>query len=233
MEFKDKAIAQNVQTQAREQQNQQNQQPAWDIPPTLSWGAGVSLSGAAAYFLAYKIYDRFIKPRQYAWFAKIRRPYEDMEVIANGLQVIRGETGADRAVLMEVDSKRGTMISLAQEVIHAGVTKIIFSARDNQADCVKKILQRFNDDSFINRETEKIADADQYQGFLNNYGVAYVIYYKVGERDSTAWILALHFSCRAHVDYMSAIDLKQRIKQVCSSMFYLLLQRSPIEGLIN
>ena len=231
MEFKDRAIAQNVQTQAREQQNQQ--QPAWEIPPTLSWGAGVSLSGAAAYFLAYKIYDRYIKPRQYSWFAKIRRPYEDMEAIANGLQVIRGETGADRAVLMEVDSKHGTMIALAQEVTHAGVTKIIFSARDNQADCVKKILQRFNDDAFINRETEKIADADQYQGFLNNYGVAYVIYYKVGERDSTAWILALHFSCRAHVDYMSAIDLKQRIKQVCSSMFYLLLQRSPIEGLIN
>ena len=230
MEFKDKAIAQNVQTQAREQQNQQ---PAWDIPPTLSWGAGVSLSGAAAYFLAYKIYDRFIKPRQYAWFAKIRRPYEDMEAIANGLQTIRGETGAERAVLMEVDSKRGTMISLAQEVLHAGVAKIIFSARDNQANCVKKILQRFNDDLFISRKTENITDAEQYQAFLNNYGVAYVIYYKVGERDSTAWILALHFSYMAHVDYIAALDLRQQIKQVCSSMFYLLLQQSPIEGLIN
>jgi hypothetical protein len=231
VDFKDRAIAQNVQIQAREQQNQQ--QPVWEVPPTLSWGAGISLSGAAAYFLAYKIYDRFIKPRQYAWFAKMRRPYEDMEAIANGLQTIRGETGAERAVLMEVDSKRGTMISLAQEVLHAGVAKIIFSARDNQADCVKKILQRFNDDLFINRETENITDAEQYQGFLNNYGVAYVIYYKVGERDSTAWILALHFSYIAHVDYMAALDLRQRIKQVCSSMLYLLLQRSPVEGLIK
>lgn len=231
MDFKNKAIAQNVQTQAREQQNQQ--QPAWEILPPLSWGAVLSILGTSSLFLGWKIYDRYIKPRQYSWFAKMRRPYEDMESIANGLQTIRGETGADRAVLMEVDSKRGTMISLAQEVFHAGVAKIIFSARDNQADCVRKILQRFNEDSFIGRETENIADAEQYQAFLNNYGVAYVIYYKVGERDSTAWILALHFSYMAHVDYIAALDLRQRIKQVCSSMLYLLLQRSPVEGLIK
>jgi hypothetical protein len=230
VDFKDKAIAQNVQTQAREQQNQQ---PAWDIPPTLSWGATLSVLSTSSFFLAWKVYDRYIKPRQYSWFAKLRRPYEDMEAIADGVQAIRGETGADRAVLIEVDSKRGTMISLAQEVIHAGIAKIIFSPRDNQSDCVKKILQRFNDDAFINRETENISDADQYQGFLNNYGVAYVIYYKIGERDSTAWILALHFSYMAHVDYLAAIDLRQRIRQVCSSMFYLLLQRSPVEGLIQ
>jgi hypothetical protein len=219
-------------TQARTEQPQQ-QQPQWDIPTPLTWGAAVSLAGTFGAFLAWMLYDRVIKPRQYAWFAKMRRPYESLEAIANGLQAIRGETGADRAVLMEVDSKRGTMIALAQEVVHAGVSRIIFSARDNQADCVKKILQRFNDDAFVNRETEQILDADQYQGFLNNYGVAYVIYYKVGERDSTAWILALHFSYIAHVDYMSAIGLRQRIKQVCSSMLYLLLQRSPVEGLIK
>jgi hypothetical protein len=230
VDFRDKAIAQTSQTQAREQQNQQ---PSWDVPPTLSWGATLSILGSASIFIGWKTYDRLIKPRQYSWFAKMRRPYEDMEAIANGLQAIRGETGADRAVLMEVDSKRGTMIALAQEVIHAGIAKIVFSSRDNQADCVKKILQRFNDDVFINRETEKISDADQYQGFLNNYGVAYVIYYKVGERDSTAWILAMHFSYMAHVDYMAAIELRQRIRQVSSSMFYLLLQRSPVEGLIK
>jgi hypothetical protein len=227
-----KIIAQNVQTQPRIEQQPQPQ-PQWDVPQSLSWGTALSLAGTFGGILAWLVYDRLIKPRQYAWLSKMRRPYEDIESIADGLQAIRGETGADRAVLMEVDSKRGTMVSLVQEVIHAGVAKISFSARDNQADCVKKILQRFNDDAFISRETDKIADADQYQGFLNNYGVAYVIYYKVGERDSTAWILALHFSYLAHVDYMSAIDLKPRIKQVCSSMFYLLLQRSPVDGLIK
>lgn len=226
-------IAQSAQTVQTQPKIEHQQQPQWDIPPTLSWGATVSVLGSMSFFIGWKVYDRLIKPRQYSWFAKLKRPYEDMEAIANGLQTIRGETGADRAVLMEVDSKRGTMIALAQEVIHAGIAKIIFSPRDNQGDCVRKILQRFNDDSFICRETEQILDANQYQGFLNNYGVAYVIYYKLGEKESTAWILALHFSYMAHVDYLSAKDLRQRIKQVCSSMFYLLLQQSPVEGLIK
>lgn len=219
-----------TQTQAREQQPQL---PHTTAPQNVPWATILPVLGTSSLILIWKIYDLYIKPRQYSWFAKLKRPYESIEAIANGLQAIRGETGADRAVLMEVDSKRGTMISLAQEVIHAGVAKIVFSARDNQADCVKRILARFNDDAFINRETEQIADAQQYQGFLNNYGVAYVIYYKIGERDSTAWILALHFSYMAHVDYISAINLQQRIRQVCSSMFYLLLQRSPVEGLIK
>ena len=231
MDFKNQAIAQNSQTQQRIEQ-QQNQ-PAWDVPQTLSWSAALSFLCTSGLFLGWKIYDRHIKPRQYGWYSKLRRSQEDVEAIANGLQAIRGETGADRAVLMEVDSKRGTMISLSQEVMHSGIAKIVFSARDNQADCVKKILQRFNDDSFINRETEQIVDAHQYQGFLNNYGVAYVIYYKIGEKDSAAWILALHFSYYAHMDYLSAIDLKSRIKQICSAMYYCLLQRSPVEGLIK
>lgn len=225
------AIVQTVQPQPRI--DQPHPQPAWDIPQSLSWGAAFSLAGTFSLFVAWKVYDLYIKPRQYGWFAQLKRPMEDMEAIGNLLQTIRGETGVDRAVLMEVDSKRGTMIALAQEVVHSGIAKIVFSPKDNQADCVRKILQRFNDDSFISRETEQISDANQYQGFLNNYGIAYVIYYKIGEKDSTAWILALHFSYMAHVDYLSAIDLKTRIKQVCSSMYYLLLQRSPVEGLIK
>jgi hypothetical protein len=233
IEFKDfpfdSAIAQT--TQPRIEQLQPP--PAWDIPSSVSWGTIFTVLCSSAGLLAWKIYDLHVKPRQYVWLTRLKRPQENLEAISNGLQTVRGETGADRAVLMEVDSKRGTMLAVAQEVIHNGIAKITFSAKDNQADCVKKILQRFNDDSFINRETEQISDANQYQGFLNNYGVAYVIYYKIGEQNSTAWILALHFNYTAHVDYLSAIDLRQRIKQVCSTMYYLLLQRSPVEGLIK
>lgn len=205
----------------------------WEIPQALTWGGALSFLGAASVFLIWKTYDSYIKPRQYSWFAKMRRSQESMEAITNGLQTIRGETGAERAVVMEVDSGRGTMIAIAQEVDHAGTAKIIFSAQDNHADCVKKILQRFNDDAFAIRETDKIADASQYRGFLNYYGIGYVIYYKIGEKDSTAWILALHFSALAHVDYMTAIDLRYRIEQVGSAMLFLLLQRSPVDGLIK
>lgn len=231
MDFKDKAIAQTAQqTQAREQQNPQL---TWEIPPALSWGAAFSLAGTFGTFLVWFTYDRYIKPRQYAWFSKMRRPYEDVETISNLLQTIRGETGAERALLMEVDSKRGTMVPIAQEVLNAGIGKISFSAQDNQADCVRKILQRFNDDPFITRETDLITDAPQYQGFLNNYNTSYVIYYKLGERESTAWILALHFFYKSHVDFIAAVNLRESIIRDCSAMLYRLLQRSPVEGLIK
>lgn len=230
MKSRSSAIAQT--TQAREQQPVQ-QQPSWGIPSTWSWGTIAPIVGSLGALGAWLIYDRGIKPRLYSWISRLKRPYADIEEIANGLQTIRGETGAERAIVMEVDCKRGTMIALAQEVDDAGTSKIVFSDRDNQADCVKKILQRFNDDSFVVRETDKITGAEQYQGFLSYYGIGYAIYYKVGENGSTAWILALHFSNLAHVDYLTAVDLRYRIEQVGSSMFYLLLQRSPVEGLIK
>ena len=219
-------------TQAREQQPVQ-QTPQWDIPAPLSFGAAVSLAGTFGAVLAYYVYDRHIKPRQYAWLTRIKRPYQDMEAIANQLQTIRGETGADRAVLMELDSKRGTMIGIAQETANRGIAKIEFSARDNQGDCVKKILQRFNENPFVSRETEKITNAPEYQGFLNDYNTSYVIYYKIGEKESTSWVLALHFPEFAYANYETSLSLKSRIEQICSVIFYRVLQRSPVEGLIK
>lgn len=202
----------------------------WEIPPSV--GVGVTSSTVIA-FIAWLAYDRIIKPKAFGWYSKLRRPYENMEVIANLLQTSRDGTGADRAVLMELDIKRGTMISLSQDVIHAGIAKIIFSVNDNQANCVKTILQRFNNESFVYRETERISDAHEYQGFLNNYGIAYVIYYKIGEINSTAWILSLHFSRQSHANYVAAINLKQQIKNTCSSIFYLLRERSPVDRLMK
>ncbi len=220
-------IAQNKQIT---EQNPNQQQ--WEIPPNLSWGAGVTGSTVLV-FLAWLACDRLIKPRVYGWYSRLKRPYADLETISNILQTIRGETGAERALLMEMNSKRGTMIPLAQEVLNDGIGKIVFSPQDNQADCVRKILQRFNDDCFITRETDQISDAPQYQGFLNNYNTSYVIYYKLGEKDSTAWILALHFFYKSHVDYIAAVDLRESIIRNCSAMLYRLLQRSPVEGLIK
>lgn len=207
--------------------------PHWDIPPAISVGAAISVSSSIGFFVVWKVYDRWIKPKQYGWFAQLKRPYEIIESVGNGLQNIRLQTKCDRSVLMEVDSNRGTMIALAQEVAHAGISKINFSASENKSDCVKKILQRFNDDCFVYRETKSITEAKQYQGFLNNYGIIYVIYYKIGEINNTTWILALHFSCKGEDDYMQAIDLQSKIKQVCSSMFFSLLQQSPVEGLFK
>lgn len=229
MEIKDKTIAQ---IQTREQQPVQ-QQPSWDIPVPLSWGAALSLAGTFGAFLAWFTYDRYIKPRQYSWLSKLKRPYADIEAIANQLQTIRGETGADRAVLMELNSKRGTMVGIAQETVNRGISKVEFSARDNQGECVKKILQRFNDNPFVSRETEKITNAPEYQGFLNDYNTSYAIYYKIGERESTSWVLALHFPEFAYANYETSLSLKSRIEQICSVIFYRVLQRSPVEGLIK
>ena len=201
----------------------------WEIPPSV--GVGVT-SSTVFVFISWLAYDRIIKPRAFGWYSKLKRPYENMESIANLIQTSRDTTGADRAVLLELDTKKGTMIALSQEVIHAGVSKIIFSDKDNQVNCVRKILQRFNSDSFICRETELIPD-DEYQGFLNNYGIAYVIYYKIGEANTTAWILSLHFSWQLHANYLAAINLKPQIKHACSSMLFLLRQGSPVDGLMK
>ncbi len=219
-------------TQAKEQQPAQ-QQPLLDMPSTWTWGAVLPVAGTFALFGLWVVYDRVIKPQQYAWLTRYKRPYEDMEAIANQLQTIRGETGADRAVLMELDSKRGTMIGIAQETANRGIAKIEFSARDNQGDCVKKILQRFNENPFVSRETEKITNAPEYQGFLNDYNTSYVIYYKIGEKESTSWVLALHFPEFAYANYETSLSLKSRIEQICSVIFYRVLQRSPVEGLIK
>lgn len=219
-------------TQAREQQPVQ-QQPFLEMPSTWTWGAVLSVAGTFALFGLWVVYDRTIKPRQYSWLTRYKRPYEDMEAIANQLQTIRGETGADRAVLMELNSKRGTMIGIAQETANRGIAKIEFSARDNQGECVKKILLRFNDQPFVFRETEKITNASEYQGFLNDYNTSYVIYYKIGEKESTSWVLALHFPEFAYANYETSLSLKSRIEQICSVIFYRVLQRSPVEGLIK
>lgn len=221
-----------MQTQAREQQPAQ-QQPLLNTPSTWTWGAVLSVTGTFALFGLWIVYDRVIKPQQYSWLTKYKRPYEDMEAIANQLQTVRGETGADRAVLMELNSKRGTMIGIAQETANRGIAKIEFSARDNQGECVKKILQRFNENPFVYRETEKITNAPEYQGFLNDYNTSYVIYYQIGEKESISWVLALHFPEFAYANYETSLSLKSRIEQICSVIFYRVLQRSPVEGLIN
>lgn len=201
----------------------------WGIPPSI--GVGVTSSTVFA-FISWLIYDRIIKPKFFRLYSKLKRPYENMESIANLIQTNREVTGADRAVLVELDTERGTMIALSQEVAHAGISKIIFSDKDNQVSCVKRIIQRFNNDSFIYRETELIPD-DEYQGFLNNYGIAYVIYYKIGEVNSTSWILSLHFSWPLHANYVAAINLKPQIKHACNSMLFLLRQGSPVDGLMK
>lgn len=210
-----------------------NQQPSWEIPTTWSWGTIAPIAGSLLALGAWLVYDRGIKPRLYSWISTLKRPYADIEAIANQLQTIRGETGADRAVLMELNSKRGTMIGLAQETANRGIAKIEFSARDNQGECVKKILQRFNENPFVSRETEKITNAPEYQGFLNDYNTSYVIYYKIGEKESTSWVLALHFPEFAYANYETSLSLKSRIEQICSVIFYRVLQRSPVEGLIK
>lgn len=219
-------------TQAREQQPVQ-QQPSGAFPSAWSWGTVAPIVGSLGALGAWLVYDRGIKPRLYSWISRLKRPYADIEAIANQLQTIRGETGADRAVLMELDSKRGTMIGIAQETANRGIAKIEFSARDNQGECVKKILLRFNENPFVFRETEKMTNAPEYQGFLNDYNTSYAIYYKIGEKESTSWVLALHFPEFAYANYETSLSLKSRIEQICSVIFYRVLQRSPVEGLIK
>lgn len=231
LQIKQEAIAQTVQTQPRIENNQQP--PNWNSQVSFSWSTAIPVISTVSLFVAWVVYDRYLRRVKDEWFAKFKRPVENMEAMSNWMQSVRGETGADRAILMEVESNRGTMIPLIQETVHLGVSKIAFSSQDNQSECVKKILQRFNDDRFISRETEQITDAPQYQGFLNSYGIAYVIYYKIGESDSTTWILALHFNFLAHVDFISAKELRQRIEQICSSIYYLLSLRSPMDGLMK
>lgn len=77
-------IAQNKQI-TEQNPNQQH----WDVPPSLSWGAGVTGSTVLG-FAAWLAYDRLIKPQVYRWYSRLKRPYADLETISNILQTIRG-----------------------------------------------------------------------------------------------------------------------------------------------
>jgi hypothetical protein len=199
-----------------------------ELPPDISvLLGGSSVLIASIWGIGYLLWDRVFKPRGDRLYAKLMHPYNNLETVRNNVQIIRSETNAQRAVLMELNSRSGLMFDVAQEM-DSGISKIFFTSQDNQPSCIKKILERFHDEKFISREVDKV-ELDSYKGFLRSHGVNFVIYYKIGGYNDINWMLALHYRYTNHADFLNACDMRAQIGARCDELYYQLMQRSPVK----
>ena len=214
-----------------DQEKQVIQQPVQPptLPPEFGILAGGSSIGLGITFAIWLLWDRIVKPWSNPKIARMMHSYTSLEAIKNIVQVVRSESNAQRAVLLELNTRNGLMFNVAQEV-DSGYATIELSPNDSQLSCVKKILERFrNDEKFISKKVDEIT-VDSYKGFLQSHGVFSVIYCKVGMRDDINWILALHYFEGKDNFFVDACErFETQIIKRSNELFFQLMQQSPVK----